>query len=63
MIPMHDGVVGTAITIRRSDLERFEHDPAGSAGLWAGARLSDPLGFPGVGRVWQPLAEGRESYG
>lgn len=62
VIPMHDGVVGTAITIRRSDLERFEHDPAGSAGLWAGARLSDPLGFPGVGRVWQPLAEGRDRF-
>lgn len=59
IIPMHGGVAGTAVTLRRSDLERAEHDPDGSARLWAGARFADPLGFPGVNRAWQPLAEGR----
>jgi hypothetical protein len=60
LIPMHDGVAGTAVTLRRSDLERYEHDPDGPERLLSGARFSDPLGFPGVGRLWQPLPQGRQ---
>lgn len=62
IIPMHGGVAGTAVTLRRSDLERHEFDPDGAARILAGARFSDPLGFPGVGRVWQPLPEGRNRF-
>lgn len=62
LIPMQDGVAGTAVTLRRSDLERYEHDPQGADGLLAGARFSDPLGFAGVGRAWQPLPEGRDRF-
>ena len=59
LIPTHGGVVGTAVVLNRSDLERFEHHPDGAAELFARARFVDPLGFPGVGRLWQPLHEGR----
>lgn len=62
MIPVHGGVQGTAVVLRRSDLERAEHDPDGSARLLAGARFADPLGFPGVNRLWQPLPEGRRRF-
>lgn len=62
LIPMQGGVAGTAVTLRRSDLERAEHDPAGTERLLAAARFADPLGFPGVGRGWQPLPEGRDAF-
>lgn len=62
LIPTHAGVVGTAVVLNRSDLERFEHDPNGAAELFARARFVDPLGFPGVGRAWQPLHEGRTRF-
>lgn len=62
LIPMHGGVAGTAVTLRRSDLERYEHDPDGSARLLAGARFDDPLGFAGVGRLWQPLSAERRRF-
>jgi len=62
IIPMHGGIAGTAVTLRRSDLERHALDPDGAARLLARARLSDPLGFPGVARLWQPLPEGRTRF-
>lgn len=62
LIPVQGGVAGTAVILRRSDLERHEHDPDGSARIWASARLEDPLGFPGVRALWQPLAEGRQAF-
>jgi len=62
LVPMHDGVAGTAVVLRRSDLERYEHDPDGPARLLAGTRLEDPIGFAGVGRAWQPLPEGRQRF-
>lgn len=62
VIPMHGGTAGTAVTFRRSDLERGENAVDGSARLLASARFDDPLGFPGVNHLWQPLAEGRSRF-
>lgn len=62
IVPMHGGVAGTAVTINRSDLERHAMDPDGAERLLARARFSDALAFPGVGRAWQELAEGRQRF-
>ena len=62
LIPTHGNVVGTAVVLSRSDLERYEHDPDGAAELFARARFADPLGFPGVARAWQPLHPTRQRF-
>lgn len=62
LVPMQGSVAGTAVTLRRSDLERFENDPDGAAQLLARVQFSDPVGFPGVGQAWQPLNEGRRRF-
>jgi hypothetical protein len=59
LIPMNDGVAGTAVVFNRADLEALQHDPDGAAALLARTRFADPIGFPGVGRLWQPVPEGR----
>ena len=60
LIPMNGGVAGSAVVIRRSDLERYEHDPDGAALLLARTRFEDAVGFAGVGRMWQPLGPNRQ---
>lgn len=62
LIPMHNGVPGAAVVMQRSDLERLQYDPDGSAQLLASTRFADPLGFAGVGRAWQPLPAGRQRF-
>ena len=62
IIPMHGGVAGTAVTLRRSELERLALHPDGAALLLAGTRFADPLEFPGVQRFWQPLTAGSEAF-
>lgn len=59
LVPMHGGIAGTAVVLRRSDLEQFEHRPNGAAALLARSRFADPVGFAGIGQTWQPLPEGR----
>ena len=62
IIPMHGGVAGTAVSLRRNELERLALHPEGAALLLAGTRFADPLEFPGVQRYWQPLADGSEAF-
>lgn len=62
LIPMVDGIAGPAATIRRSDLEELEYHPDGGRELGRRMVVSDSLGFPGVGQLWQPRPEGRPAF-
>jgi hypothetical protein len=62
LVPMHNGVAGTAVILPRSELERLEHAPDGAEALLARTRFADAAGFPGVARAWQPLAPDRTRF-
>ncbi len=59
LIPMRQGVPGTAVVIPRAALEIYAESPLGAEALLNETRLADAVGFPGVGRWWQPLPPNR----
>jgi hypothetical protein len=62
LVPMVNGVAGSAVTIRRSDIEAYEFFPQGTEELLAQVHFADALGVPGVGRMWEPVPEGQRRF-
>lgn len=57
------GMPVTAVTLRRTDLERLEHDADGSAALLAGTAIADGIGLAGTGGLVVPHPEGVPRFG
>ena len=56
------GIPGSAVTVRRSDLEALEYAPDGGEQLYARARIEDGLAAGNPGLI-VPLAEDRPRFG
>ena len=62
VIPMVNGVAGTAVIFNRAALEAHEFDLDGAERILATTRFDDALGFPGVNRYWQSRSPDREAF-
>ena len=62
VIPMVNGIAGTAVIFNRSALEAHEFNLDGAEALLATTRFADPLGFPGVQQFWQPRSPDRQAF-
>ena len=57
------GMPVTAVTLRRRDLERLEHDAGGTEALLARADFADGIGLAGAGGLVVPHPEGVPRFG
>ncbi len=62
VIPVVDGISGTAVVFNREALEAHEFTQDGAQQILATTRFEDALNFPGTGRYWQPLPADRSRF-